>query len=143
MVDREVFDRRLAKLEELLRDLRTLARTERAAFLTDRGQKAQAERWLQLAAECTLDLAHHLIAERGWKTPTTYRETFEILRAPVRDPDQRARTARELRRSAVAIPAQRRLRPAASAARKAALLQPGVLDQHQLAGPVSGVTAGQ
>jgi len=22
-----------------------------------------------------------LIAERGWKTPTTYRETFEILRA--------------------------------------------------------------
>jgi len=80
MVDREVFDRRLAKLEELLRDLRALARTERATFLADRGRKAQAERWLQLAAECALDLAHHLIAERGWKTPTTYREAFEILR---------------------------------------------------------------
>jgi len=81
LVDREVFDRRLGKLEQLLRDLRALARVERAAFLTDRGLQAQAERWLQLAAECALDLAHHLIAERGWKTPTTYREAFEVLRA--------------------------------------------------------------
>ena len=81
MVDREVFERRLAKLEELLRDLRTLAVVDREAFLRDRGLRAQAERWLQLAAECTLDLAHHLIADRGWKTPSTYREAFEILRA--------------------------------------------------------------
>jgi uncharacterized protein YutE (UPF0331/DUF86 family) len=81
LVDREVFDRRLGKLEELLRDLRAVARVDRSTFLSDRGLQAQAERWLQLAAECALDLAHHLIAERGWKTPTTYREAFEILRA--------------------------------------------------------------
>lgn len=81
LVDREVFDRRLGKLEELLRDLRALARGDRATFLADRGLQAQAERWLHLAAECALDLAHHLIAERGWKTPTTYREVFEVLRA--------------------------------------------------------------
>jgi uncharacterized protein YutE (UPF0331/DUF86 family) len=81
LVDREVFDLRLAKLEALLRDLRSLARHERAAFLADRGVQAQAERWLQLAAECALDLAHHLIADRGWKTPSSYREAFEILRA--------------------------------------------------------------
>ena len=59
MVDRDVLDRRLAKLEALLRDLRELARVERERFLADRGLQAQAERWLQLAAECTLDLAHH------------------------------------------------------------------------------------
>ena len=41
--------------------------------------QAEAERWLHLAAECSLDLAHHLIADRGWKTPSTYRETFEVL----------------------------------------------------------------
>ena len=81
MVDPEVFDRRLAKLEELLRDLRVLAATERDAYFASRGLRAQAERWLQLAAECALDLAHHLIADRGWKTPSTYREAFEILRA--------------------------------------------------------------
>ena len=34
---------------------------------------------MQVAAECCLDLAHHLIADQGWKTPSTYREAFEIL----------------------------------------------------------------
>ena len=79
MVDRDVFDRRLAKLEALLRDLRLLARVDRERFLADRGLQAQAERWLQLAAECALDLAHHLIASLGWAIPATYREAFQIL----------------------------------------------------------------
>jgi uncharacterized protein YutE (UPF0331/DUF86 family) len=79
LVDRDVFDRRLAKLEALLRDLRVLARAPRERFLADRGLQAQAERWLQLAAECSLDLAHHLIASRGWAVPATYREAFQIL----------------------------------------------------------------
>ena len=81
MVDPEVFDRRLAKLESLLRDLHGLSASERESFLADRGLQAQAERWLQLAAECAIDLAHHLIAERGWKTPASYRDAFEVLRA--------------------------------------------------------------
>lgn len=80
MVDRETFARRLAKLEELLRELRRLAATPRDRFLDDYGLQAQAERWLQLAAECSLDMAFHVIADRGWKTPTTYREAFEVLR---------------------------------------------------------------
>lgn len=79
MVDREVFERRLARIELLLRDLRALARIERERFLADRGLEAQAERWLQLAAECALDLAHHLIASRGWAVPATYREAFLTL----------------------------------------------------------------
>ena len=81
LVDREAFDLRLAKLEQPLRDLRSLAERDRSSFLADRGLQAQAERWLQLAAECALDLAHQMIADRGWKTPTTYREAFAILRA--------------------------------------------------------------
>ena len=79
MVDRDVFDRRLAKLEDLLRQLRRLAAVEKETFLADDTLRASAERWLQLAAECCLDLAHHLIADRGWRTPTTYREAFEVL----------------------------------------------------------------
>jgi uncharacterized protein YutE (UPF0331/DUF86 family) len=79
LVDRETFDRRLAKLEELLRDLRALAIVERAAFLADRSTRVQAERWLQLAGEVAIDLANQLIAERGWTTPQTYRESFRIL----------------------------------------------------------------
>ncbi len=81
MVDHEVFDRRLGKLEEILRELRELAAgASPQEYLQDRRLQAQAERWLHLAAECCLDLANHLIADRGWRSPSTYRETFTILR---------------------------------------------------------------
>lgn len=79
MVNREVFQRRLARLEQLLRDLRQLASIPRAEYLGDRGKQAQAERWLHLAAECVLDLAHHLIADRGWRTPSSYRDAIQVL----------------------------------------------------------------
>lgn len=79
MVDAGVFERRLAKLEELVADLRPLAEMEKGDFLADHTAKSLAERWTHLAMECALDLAHHLIAVRGWSSPTTYRETFQIL----------------------------------------------------------------
>jgi uncharacterized protein YutE (UPF0331/DUF86 family) len=80
LVDREVFDQRLARLEELLRRLRGIAGSDRARYLDDPGLQAQTERWLHLASECCLDLAHHLIADRGWRTPDTYRDAFVVLR---------------------------------------------------------------
>jgi uncharacterized protein YutE (UPF0331/DUF86 family) len=79
LVDREVFDRRLARLEQLLRHLRRAADLDKKTFLGDPMATASTERWLQLASECALDLAHHVIADRGWKTPSTYREAFQIL----------------------------------------------------------------
>ncbi len=79
MVDREVFERRLSRLETLIRDLRELAGRPDDVFLSDRGLQAQAERWTHLAVECCLDLANHLIADRGWPTPDTYRDGFRTL----------------------------------------------------------------
>lgn len=79
MVDAEVFDRRLEKLEVVLNDLRELAKVSEQRFLEDRGLQAQAERWTQVAAETCIDLANHVIADRGLPTPNTYREAFEIL----------------------------------------------------------------
>ena len=81
MVDRDVFDLRLARLEELLRRLERLAAVDRQTFLTDPAVQAQAERWMQVAGEVCLDLAQHLIASEGWQTPATYREAFQVLRA--------------------------------------------------------------
>lgn len=79
MVDREVFGRQLSRLEELLRGLRQIAAKDKNVFLKDEWLQASAKRWLQLAAESAIDLAHHLIADRGWKTPATYREAFQVL----------------------------------------------------------------
>jgi len=38
-----------------------------------------AERTLQMAIEACLDVASHVIADRGLRVPSTYAETFEIL----------------------------------------------------------------
>jgi uncharacterized protein YutE (UPF0331/DUF86 family) len=79
LVDREVFDRRLSRLEDLLRELARLAAVDRPRFVADRGLQAQAERWTHLAVECCLDLANHLVADRGLGTPESYRAAFEAL----------------------------------------------------------------
>lgn len=79
MVDPDVFDRRLERLELAIADLRGIASVEAHAFVTGRPLQAQAERWTQVAVETCLDLAHHLIADRGWPTPSTHREAFRIL----------------------------------------------------------------
>jgi len=79
LVDREVLDRRLARIEELLTRLRQLAGIQREEYLRDPGLQAQAERWLQLCAESVLEVAAHVIADSGLRTPTTHRESFRIL----------------------------------------------------------------
>ena len=79
MVDREVFQARLARLEEYVRRLENLASKDRALLLADVGLIAQTERWMHLAAETAIDLAQHLIASEGWRTPETNREAFQVL----------------------------------------------------------------
>lgn len=79
MVDRDVFAKRIDAFERTLRDLRAAVDFPREAFLADRGRQAQVERWCQVLVEISLDLAHHLIADRGWESPDTYRGSFEEL----------------------------------------------------------------
>ena len=79
MVDRDVFAARIHKLEQALSDLRRLAASSRDEYLSSHELKTLAERWLQLAAECCIDLANHVIADRGWGQPGTYGEAFATL----------------------------------------------------------------
>jgi len=71
---------RLAKLDEVLKHLRELSSVDGEKFLSDPGLQAQAERWLQVTAQCVIDTAHHLVATRGWRPPRTYLEAFGTLR---------------------------------------------------------------
>jgi uncharacterized protein YutE (UPF0331/DUF86 family) len=79
VVEAEIFDRRLERLEQTIADLRGIATMPAKALVADRALQAQAERWTQVAVEASIDLANHLIAARGWTTPATYRDAFRIL----------------------------------------------------------------
>ncbi len=63
MVRREVIRKRLARLEEYLDILASLARYREAEFLASPEKYGSAERFLQLAIEATLDIGAHLVAD--------------------------------------------------------------------------------
>ncbi len=61
-----VIEERFSEMEENLRILEELRSVPFARFQADLKIAKLAERCLQLAIECILDVAHHLIATRGW-----------------------------------------------------------------------------
>ena len=79
VVDRDLLRRKLAELSEYVtqvseyRDL-TVERY-RAEWKTQR----IVERTLQMAIEACLDVASHVLTDRGLRAPSTYAGTFEIL----------------------------------------------------------------
>jgi uncharacterized protein YutE (UPF0331/DUF86 family) len=79
MVDRQSLAARFEKLREYHRILRELQRHSRSQFLKDYHVYGLAERYLQLAIECLLDIGGMLIVEYGFRKPTVKQEIIEIL----------------------------------------------------------------
>lgn len=80
MVDREKLSLRLDALESYLAELRTFGEVSREEFVREPAIHHLAERFLHLACECVLDIAHHLIADQGLPQANSYKNTMEILR---------------------------------------------------------------
>lgn len=79
MVDPESVGRRLQRLGELLSALEAIRATGEQAYLSDLERRLAAERALQLAIQACIDVAAHLVAELGLRTPDDYRDTFRGL----------------------------------------------------------------
>ncbi len=92
VVSREVAAARLRRLEESIRRLRRIAQSPRDAYLADDDAKALAERHFQIAAQCLLDLANHIVAEEGLGDPEDAESILDcLLRGGVIDPDLHGR----------------------------------------------------
>ena len=81
MVDPDTLRRRIEALLGYLARLERFATLDRAAFAADPDVHHLAERYLHLAVEAALDIANHIIADRGFPSPETYRDAFAILGA--------------------------------------------------------------
>jgi uncharacterized protein YutE (UPF0331/DUF86 family) len=68
VVDRELVQRRLERLDEYLDILRKLQRYSREEFVADPERYGSAERFLQLSIEVLSDLGNHVIADEGLGT---------------------------------------------------------------------------
>ena len=81
MVDAEVVNRRLREIGRRLGALREVYSRGEGTYLADPGLQAQAERHLQLALQCTIDIALHIVADDTDRTPEDYGSAFRELGA--------------------------------------------------------------
>lgn len=79
MVDGDLLRRKLADLGDYLRQLSEYRGISLAAYRSDWKTQRIVERTLQMAIETCVDVASHVIADRGLRVPSTYAETFEVL----------------------------------------------------------------
>ena len=79
MVETLVITRRLIKLREYVGLLKTIRREPRERFTTDPLVYGNAERYLQLAIQCVLDIGNHILADRKLREPEEYRDIVKTL----------------------------------------------------------------
>jgi len=79
LVETLVITRRLIKLREYVGLLKTIRREPREQFTTDPLVYGNAERYLQLAIQCVLDIGNHILADRKLREPEEYRDIVKTL----------------------------------------------------------------
>jgi len=79
VVDKEKVEQRLTKLEQAVRKLHEIAVHSWDEYHNNEALRDRAERNLHVAAQACIDIANHIIADRGYRTPQGYADSFVIL----------------------------------------------------------------
>jgi len=79
VVDKVLLFRKLAELEEYLRQIKEYANVSAEQYSKDWRIQRIVERTLQMMIETCADIAGHIISDRGYRIPTSYADTFRVL----------------------------------------------------------------
>jgi uncharacterized protein YutE (UPF0331/DUF86 family) len=79
VVDRDLLRRKLTELAEYVSQVSEYRDLTVERYRADWKTQRIVERTLQMAIETCLDIASHVLADRGLGAPSTYAETFETL----------------------------------------------------------------
>ena len=66
-------------LDGYLAILRDLAQLPEANLLADAARLGGAKYYVQVAVECCIDVANHIIARQNWRAPSSYADSFAVL----------------------------------------------------------------
>lgn len=69
----------LRELNESLKDWKRYQSISREELHTDRDKRNMVLHVLLISIQSAIDIANHIIAEKEFRKPSTYRESFEIL----------------------------------------------------------------
>ncbi|HWQ68868.1 MAG TPA: DUF86 domain-containing protein [Patescibacteria group bacterium] len=79
MVDRDLLLRKLADLDQYLNQVSEYRDITVDQYRGDWKTQRIVERTLQMTIELCVDIANHIIADRGLRVPATYSEAFDVL----------------------------------------------------------------
>ncbi len=79
MVSELIIRKRLERLEESLRRLRTKQKISLKEFLKNWEIQDIVLREFEVAIEACVDIGSHIISEKGWKSPEKYTDIADIL----------------------------------------------------------------
>lgn len=79
MVDEALLLRNLAELEDYLGQIKEYDDIALEQYVRDWKTQRIVERTLQMMIETCVDIAGHIISDKGYRVPKSYAETFRIL----------------------------------------------------------------
>mgnify|MGYP000535012287 CR=1 FL=1 len=79
MIEAETIEGIFRNLDSYLDQLRRLAALQREELAGDLVKLGAAKYYLQIAVECCIDVANHIIARRGFRAPASYADSFTVL----------------------------------------------------------------
>ena len=79
MVDKTLILRKLGELEEYVGQVKEYANINIEQYSGDWKIQRIVERTLQMMIEICVDIAGHIISDKGYRVPTTYADTFRVL----------------------------------------------------------------
>ncbi len=79
MVDKPLILRKLAELDQYVRQVKEYARISVEEYQSSWKTQRIIERTLQMMIEACVDIAGHIISDKAFRTPTSYSDTFKVL----------------------------------------------------------------
>jgi len=79
MVDRDLVLRKLSDLDEYQSQLQEFKGITVQQYRDDWKKQRIVERALQMMIETCLDIANHIVADREYRVPVNYADTFKVL----------------------------------------------------------------
>jgi uncharacterized protein YutE (UPF0331/DUF86 family) len=79
MVDETLILRKLSELDEYFRQIKEYDKVTVAQYSADWKVQRIIERTLQMMIETCVDTASHIIADKGYRVPKSYSDTFKVL----------------------------------------------------------------
>jgi len=79
LVDEQLIGRKLSQVDIYLSQMREYSRISVVRYKKEWKTQRIVERTLQILIEVCLDIANHIISDKGMRVPTGYADTFKVL----------------------------------------------------------------